>query len=116
MIPVVVATAGALSVGLLGYSLNEYAKYRQFIKNKNDGDYLLVDGPISSEPPDDLQNSIYYKILVEKGQKKTAVRIVTRSDGRRNISFPETYTYTDYSTIFEKQFMANNLRIGKIGL
>lgn len=60
---------------------------------------------------------IYYRLNIQKGQKKTGSRIVPHKIGNHTYYSTQYYTYTDYTPILENTFLEKNFNLdGKIDL
>ena len=128
MIPA--AIIGTFSFGYLGYSTNEYAKFRRLIRDKVDGENHLVDGKIDTvhvsdeyetsqkqpqnQPKSLNHNHLYYKLEIDKGKKRTGSYQVPVQVGKHTTYHTQHYTYTDYTNIFKDTFLENNLKLVRL--
>lgn len=118
--------SATIGVGVLIYQAIKYKLFKNAFENKQHEEYAIVNDQVSNDKEsvdfglDITSTSVDHKLspslieflTIKNGVKKTGVRYVPIRVGKTTVMIPQTYTYTDWTTIYDSYMGVNSLNIG----
>jgi hypothetical protein len=118
--------AAIIGVGILIHQTTKYKLFKNGLNNNQYEEYRIINAEIFNDEQivdfglDIGEKNIEHKsspsliefLTIKNGVKKTGIRYVPVTTGKTTVMIPETYKYTDWSTIYDSYIGVKYLNVG----